>query len=62
MKPTSFNTESSSQASRSVSFAQRENRAVAINKTALVSRLLYAVIIIGFVGYYLENSMQIIRQ
>ncbi len=62
MKPISFNTESSSQVSRSASSAKRENQAVAINKTALVTRLLYAVIIVGFLGYYLEKSMQIIRQ
>jgi flagellar biogenesis protein FliO len=41
---------------------QRESQAMAMQSAALLSRLLYAVLIVGFVGYYMDKALQIVRQ
>lgn len=42
--------------------AQRENQAVAVQGAVLISRLFYAILIVGFVGYYMDKALQIVRQ
>lgn len=42
--------------------AQIKEQAASLQGAVLVSRVLYAVLIVGFMGYYLDKALQIIKQ
>lgn len=41
---------------------RQAEKAAVFNDARLISRLLYAVVFIGFVGYYMDKALEIVRQ
>ena len=58
----SVNDEETLRLRRYQKFAQSAERSASANSAVLISRVLYAVLIVGFMGYYLDKALQIIRQ
>ncbi|MEQ1560700.1 MAG: hypothetical protein ABL933_17410 [Methyloglobulus sp.] len=59
---TNTNYEADLRSSRSAKFAALKVQAAPIQSAALVTRLLYAILIVGFLGYYLDRALQIVKQ
>jgi hypothetical protein len=47
---------------QSFKHAQAEAQNPALFYTAVISRVIYAVLVVGFAGYYMDKALQIVRQ
>lgn len=59
---TNTNYEADFRPSRPAKFAALKVQAAPIQGAALITRLLYAILIVGFLGYYLDRALQIVKQ